>query len=536
MYDYVIVGAGSAGCVLAARLTEDPDVNVLLLEAGPPDDSDSIRVPAAAATLFHSQFDWDYSTRPEPFANRRRIHVPRGRMLGGTSSFNWMVYIRGHRADYDEWREEGCAGWGYDELLPYFKRAEDNERGASEYHGTGGPLTVSDGRSRNPMAEAFLHACEEAGQRRNEDFNGAEQDGFGRYQVTQRDGRRCSTSVAYLQPAEGRANLTVKTFMQVQRVLIEDGRAVGVLAVRGGELGPREYRAEREVILCGGAYNSPQLLMLSGVGDADALTALQIPVVAARPQVGQNLQDHPGSGLIWTHDEPVSLLAAASEENMITFAAEGRGPMTSNGAESGGFIRTSDELPAPDVQFHAVSGVVLEQPTYEHGFTLAVCPLKPASRGEVNLRSADPATTPFILHNFNSEESDVRTMMHGLRVAAELGGKPALAPYTTRPHDAPASMSDEDLRDYLKWQTYSFFHPVGTCRMGSDEDAVVDVELRVRGVQRLRVVDASVMPNVTRGNTNAPTIAIAERAADLIRHGAATPAPAATAEAVASQS
>ena len=524
MYDYVIVGAGSAGCVLASRLTEDPDVSVLLIEAGPPDTSENIHVPAAFAQLFHSQLDWDYSTGPEPFADRRRVHLPRGRTLGGSSSINWMVYIRGHRADYDEWRDAGCEGWGYEELLPYFIRAEDNERGASQYHGTGGPLTVSDGRSRNPIAEAFLEACDQDGQSRNEDFNGAEQDGFGRYQVTQRDGRRCSTAVGYLHPAMSRPNLTVETFTQVHRVLFEDGRAVGVQAARLGETGaPHEYRAEREVVLCGGAYNSPQLLMLSGVGPAELLSAMQIPVIADLPAVGQNLQDHSGTGLLWAHDEPVSLLSALSEENMAMFATEGRGSLTSNGVEAGGFLRTGAELPAPDLQFHAIPAMVREEPNFEHGFTLAVCPLKPASRGMLTLRSPDPTTQPYILHNYYAEDSDMQLMLEGLRVAEEIGAQPALAPYTSRLYDEPASGSEADRRAYVRRQTYTFFHPVGTCRMGSDTDAVLDTELRVRGVKGLRVVDASVMPSVVRGNTNAPTIAIAERAAELIGLGS-TPA------------
>ena len=525
MYDYVIVGAGSAGCVLASRLTEDPDVSVLLIEAGPPDTIENVHVPAALPQLLHSPVDWDYSTGPEPFADHRRVHLPRGKTLGGSSSINWMVYIRGHRADYDEWRDAGCEGWGYEDLLPYFKRAEDNERGASEYHGTGGPLTVSDGRSRNAMTEAFLEACDQDGQRGNEDFNGAEQDGFGRYQVTQRDGRRCSTAVGYLQPAMSRPNLSVETFLQVHRVLFEDGRAVGVQAARLGELNDlHDLRAEREVILCGGTYNSPQLLMLSGVGSAELLTMMQIPVVADLPAVGQNLQDHSGSGLLWTHDEPVSLLSAMSEENMAVFSAEGRGPLTSNAVEAGGFLRTSAELPAPDLQFHAVPAVLLEEPIFEHGFTLAVCPLKPASRGALTLRSHDPTVKPYILHNYYAEDSDMQTMLEGLRIVAEIAAQPALAPYTRRLYDEPASESEADLRAYIRRQTYTFFHPVGTCRMGSDTDAVLDPELRVRGVAGLRVVDASAMPSVPRGNTNAPTIAIAERAADLIRHGGAVAA------------
>jgi choline dehydrogenase-like flavoprotein len=515
VYDYVIVGAGSAGCVLASRLTEDPDVSVLLIEAGPPDSIENIHVPLAFPQLLHSQVDWDYSTLPEPFVDRRRVHLPRGRTLGGSSSINWMVYIRGHRADFDQWREAGCEGWGYPELLPYFKRSEDNERGASEYHGVGGAVSVSDGRSRNPMPEAFLEACDQAGQAHNDDFNGAEQDGFGRYQVTQGDGKRCSTAVGYLHPAMSRPNLTVDTFTLVHRVLFEGGRAVGVEASRLDEL--KEFRAEREVILCGGAYNSPQLLMLSGVGSAELLTMLEIPVLADVAEVGRNLQDHAGSGWLWTHDEPVSLLTAMSEENLTLFERDGIGPLTSNGVETGGFLRTSPQLPAPDLQFHVAGAMLLDEPIYEHGFTLAVYGAKPASRGWVTLRSADPTVAPFILHNYYAEDSDMQTMVSGMHLASELAGQPALSRYVSKPYDQPSSDSEEDLRAYLRRHTYTTFHPVGTCRMGSDANSVLDTNLRVRGVERLRVIDASVMPTITRGNTNAATIAIAERAADLIR-------------------
>jgi choline dehydrogenase len=518
MYDYVIVGAGSAGCVLAARLTEDPDVSVLLIEAGPPDANDNIHVPVAFSQLFRTQVDWDYSTALETFADRRRIYLPRGKVLGGSSSINAMVYIRGNRADYDEWRDAGCEGWGYDDLLPYFKRAEDNERGASEFHGAGGPLAVSDDRSNNPITDAFLEACAQAGRPGNDDFNGPEQDGFGRYQLTQRDGRRCSASVAYLHPAMARPNVTVETYMTVHRVLIENGRAVGVEASRLGEI--QQLRAEREVILCGGAYNSPQLLMLSGIGPAEPLTLLQIPVIHDQPAVGQNLQDHPAAGLAWTHDEPVSLLNALTEENLATFTTEGRGPLTSNIAEAGGFARTSPGLPAPDVQFHAAPALYVDEglsPVTEHGFGVAPCVLKPASRGMVAVTSPDPTAKPFILHNYYADDSDMQTQVSGLRLALEITGQPALAPYTTRPYYELSDDSDEDLRAHIRRQTFTLYHPVGTCRMGNDAEAVVDTELKVNGIEGLRVVDASVMPTVPRGNTNAPTIAIAERAADLIR-------------------
>ncbi|MGH2903614.1 MAG: GMC family oxidoreductase [Solirubrobacteraceae bacterium] len=519
-YDYVIVGAGSAGCVLASRLSEDPDVSVLLIEAGPPDSIENIHVPVAFSALFRTQVDWDYSTAAEPALDRRRVYLPRGRTLGGSSSTNAMVYIRGNRTDYDAWREQGCEGWGWDDLLPYFKRAEDNERGASALHGAGGPLTVSDDRAPNPITDAFLEACAQAGLPANEDFNGAEQDGFGRYQRTQRDGRRCSAAVAYLHPASSRPNLTVETYMQVHRVIFENGRAVGVQGARLGEL--HDLRAVREVILCGGAYNSPQLLMLSGVGSAELLTMLGIPVVQDLSGVGQNLQDHVAVGLSWTHDEPVSLLNALSEENLAAFAGEGRGPLTSNVAEAGGFIRSSSDLDAPDVQFHAAPVLYVDEPVFEHGFGVGPCVLTPASRGMLAPLSPDPTAKPYILHNYLCEETDMARTIEGLRVSFEITRQPALAPYTTRPYYTPASDSDEDLRAHIRQQTFTLYHPVGTCRMGSDAAAVVDSELRVRGIEGLRVIDASVMPTVPRGNTNAPTIAIAERAADLIRHGAAS--------------
>ena len=528
-YDYVIVGAGSAGCVLAARLSEDPDVRVALIEAGPPDTIENIHVPVAFSTLFRTQVDWDYSTAAEPHADRRRIYLPRGKTLGGSSSTNAMVYIRGNRADYDGWRAAGCTGWGFEDLLPHFIRAEDNERGASALHGAGGPLTVSEDRAPNPITDAFLQACAQAGLPANEDFNGATQEGFGRYQRTQREGRRCSAAVAYLHPAMARANLVVETHMQVHRVLFEGERAIGVQAARLGEI--CELRAARETIVCAGAYNSPQLLMLSGVGPGELLSMLQIPVVQDLRSVGQNLQDHAAAGLTWAHDEPVSLLDPLTEANLAAFVGEGRGPLTSNVAEAGGFIRSSAALEAPDIQFHAAPAMYVDEPVTEHGFGVAPCLLTPASRGYVVPLSPDPTAKPYILHNYLAEEADMARMVEGLRVALEIARQPALAPYTTRPYYTPVSDSEEDLRAHIRQQVFTLYHPVGTCRMGADAEAVVDTDLRVRGVEGLRVVDASVMPTVPRGNTNAPTIAIAERAAELIRHGAALTAPGAVAAA-----
>jgi choline dehydrogenase len=513
-YDYVIVGAGSAGCVLAARLTEDPDVSVLLLEAGPPDVKENIHVPAAFGSLFKTDVDWDYATAPEDGCNGRMMYLPRGKVLGGSSSINAMVYIRGAREDYDAWRDAGNVGWGYDDLLPLFKRSEDNERGESEFHGTGGELSVCDSRSRNPMSEAWVEAATETGLKLNDDFNGKRQDGVGLYQVTQRNGMRWSTAAAFLRPALERGNLTVETGLQVHRLLIERGRALGVAGERGGQ--PFEALAEREVILSAGAYNSPQLLMLSGIGPAEHLAMKEVEVVVDLPGVGQNLQDHINSGVIYTTDEPVSLIVGMEPEHQLEFAQEGRGPLTSNVAEAGGFWRSREDLDAPDLQFHTAPVMFVDEGLGDpvaHGISFGACILTPKSRGSVTLRSNDPTAKPWIRHAFLSDPDDVDVMMDGLRLTMDIARAPALGRYCREPFVAPESAEPDDLRAHLARRSQTLYHPVGTCAMGS----VVDSELRVHGVEALRVVDASVMPAVPRGNTNAPTIAVAERAADLLR-------------------
>jgi choline dehydrogenase len=517
MYDYVIVGAGSAGSVLAARLSEDPSCQVCLLEAGPPDSADNIHIPMAFGKLFKTQYDWDYSTAPEPFCDRRRIYLPRGRTLGGSSSMNAMIYIRGNRADYDGWRDGGATGWGYDDVLPYFLRAEDNERGASELHGAGGPLTVSESRSRNEMSLAFVDAAKAAGFAENPDFNGSEQDGFGIYQLTQRNGRRCSAAVAYLHPALARPNLNVETRVQAHRILFDGKRAVGVAGERFGE--PVEYRAGQEVLVCAGAYNSPQLLMLSGVGPAEHLMLREIEVLEDLP-VGQNLQDHPTAGGSWTTSRPVSLLVAvlpdSMQQHLEDFMQNGHGPLTSNIGESGGFVRTRSDLPAPDVQFHAVPVMFIDEGLSDppdHGFVASACVLKPQSRGTVTLASNEPTAKPVIHHNYYAAEEDMRAQVEGLRVLLELTRTAQLKPYCEAPHMAPESDDEAALRTHIRANCQTIYHPAGTCAIG----AVVDPELRVHGVDGLRVVDASVMPTVVRGNTNAPTIMIAEKASDLIR-------------------
>jgi choline dehydrogenase len=526
VYDYVIVGAGSAGCVLAARLSENPAARVLLLEAGPPDDADEIRIPAALNLLLQSTYDWNYQTTPQDRAADRSIYWPRGRTLGGSSSINAMIYVRGNRYDYNTWRDEyGCEGWGYTDLLPYFLRAEDNSRGASAYHGAGGPLSVQDLRSKSPLSAGFVEAARNSGMPANDDFNGPRQDGFGFYQVTQQRGRRWSAADAYLHPAADRPNLTVQTDALVTGIVVSGGRATGVNYLRRGVA--ETARAEGEVILTAGAIGSPQVLMLSGIGPADHLRERGIAVIVDSPGVGANLSDHPQVTVMWHTPKSRGLWEQVGARNLARWQLMHSGPMSTNVIESGGFSRSDPGLPAPDLQWEALPG-----PFQDGGLTdpavralsLLVTLVAPGSRGQVRLRSDDPRHRPVIDPAYLSDASDIEPLVAGIGIAREFdAARPMSKVCREELAPGPDVRTDAELRDFIRHNLTTGYDPVGTCAMGGDSKvaasrltSVVDPELRVRGVQGLRVVDASVMPAAPRGNTNAPTIAIAERAADLI--------------------
>ena len=521
MHDYVIIGAGSAGCALASRLSEDPATRVLLLEAGRKDRSPNIKIPAAFPKQFHTKLDWDYATEPEPHVDGRALYVPRGKGLGGSSSMNAMLYVRGSPLDYDAWEAQGAPGWGYRSVLPYFLRSEDNVRGASEFHGAGGPLRVSEQRSPRPLNRRFLAACAAAGVRPIADYNGPEQDGASLFQVTQRDGRRFSAADAFLRPALKRANLELATSATVLGIELEHDRAVGV-RVRRGRRGEELVRAAREVLLCAGAINSPQLLLLSGVGASDELRAVGVQPRHELAGVGRNLQDHPFVTLIWEVSDRRTLYGAEKPKALAEWLLRKSGLLTSTVAEVVAFVRTRGGLPAADIQFHMGAAYYEDHgaETYEgHCMVIAPVLVSPRARGQVWLRSADPQAKPAIITNALSAREDVDSMLAGMRLAREIASQQPLREITLKELKPGAGHGErEELEADLRRRLMLIYHPVGTARMSDTEpDAVVDSQLRVHGLEGLRVVDASIMPLIPRGNTNAATIMIAERGADLIR-------------------
>ena len=536
-FDYVIVGGGSAGCVLASRLSEDPEVTVCLLEAGPVDKSVLIHCPAGLAVLAkNGAANWAFQTVPQPGLNGRRGYQPRGKVLGGSSSVNAMIYLRGQPRDYDDWAAEGNPGWSWAEVLPYFKRAEHNERGADAWHGSGGPLNVKDLTTPNRFGGVFVEAGRQAGYPYNPDFNGASQEGVGVYQVTHKNGERHSVAKGYLTPHLGRPNLTVVTSAHTSRIVFDGRRASGVEVRVGSET--RVFLARREVLLSAGALQSPQLLMLSGIGPAEHLRALGIELRHDLPGVGANLHDH--VDVVQVLDAPhlkdlfgLSLAGMVSTiKGIFEWRRHRRGMLTTNFAEAGGFIRSRPEEERPDLQLHFVIGKLVDhgrKTVFGHGYSCHVCLLRPKSRGSLRLASADPNAAPLIDPNFLADPDDLQRLVRGFKAMRHILEQPALATHGARELASSAgARNDAEIEAFIRGHADTIYHPVGSCRMGPGTMDVVDAELRVRGVQGLRVVDASIMPAVISGNTNAPTVMIAEKAADMIKAAARASAASST--------
>jgi choline dehydrogenase len=520
-YEYIVVGAGSAGCVLAARLSENPANRVLLVEAGPRDTNPWIHVPLGYGKLFNEpRVNWMYQSEPEPQLNGRRIFTPRGKVLGGSSSINGLVYMRGQPEDFDDWE---TPGWSFGELLPYFKRSEDQARGANAFHGSGGPLAVSDQSEPHELCDAFIEAAVQAGYPRNDDFNGQTQEGAGYFQLTTRNARRCSTAAGYLRPALRRPNLTVLTEALTTRVRFEGRRATGIEYLRGGA--QHTAQAQREVLLAAGAINTPQLLELSGVGAGQLLARHGIPVVLDQPNVGEHMQDHLQARIVLRCNRPITvnddMRSPWRQLKMgLNYLVRKKGPLTVSAGYACGFWRTRPELKRPDVQTHFLTFSVDRMGEKLHpfsGFTASICQLQPTSRGSVHIRSTDPREAPAIRYNYLDTQFDRRTMIDGMRLLRGIMAQPAIGAYVESEYRPGAQVqSDDEWLGYIRETGSTIYHPSCSAKMGAGADAVVDSHLRVKGLAGLRVVDASVMPAVVSGNTNAAVIAIAEKAADLI--------------------